>query len=62
MPWVSFNLSKSFGEKAGIIIVQEVLNNDDASFFVALRLSKNNAHIYCEKLKVGTQRLTVQIK
>ncbi|KRN03457.1 hypothetical protein FC12_GL002095 [Lacticaseibacillus paracasei subsp. tolerans DSM 20258] len=62
MPWVLFNLSKSFGEKAGIIIVQAVLNNDDAGFCVALRLFKNNIRISCGKLKVGTQRLTIQIK
>ncbi|AGP66863.1 hypothetical protein Lpp22_2612 [Lacticaseibacillus paracasei subsp. paracasei Lpp22] len=62
MPWDSFNLSKSFGKKTGIIIVQEVLNSDDDGFFVALRLFKNNTRISCEKLKVGTQRLTIQIK
>ncbi|EPC67178.1 hypothetical protein BLL69_0072 [Lacticaseibacillus paracasei] len=45
MPWVSFNLSKLFGEKAGIIIVQAVLNGDDAGFCVALRLFKNNIRI-----------------
>jgi hypothetical protein len=62
MPWDSFNLSKLFGEKAGIIIVQAVLNGDDAGFCVALRLFKNNTRISCEKLKVGTQGLTIQIK